>query len=70
MVLDALPRRTLFVGAIQDLNYPYYPTQLRFMIKRHIPEELGLLIQEYPTVTLLGPRQAGKTTLAKATRPK
>jgi len=43
---------------------------MRFMIKRHIAEELGLLIQEYPIVTILGPRQAGKTTLAKATLPK
>ena len=35
------------------------------MIKREIEAELKLLIQEYPVVTILGPRQAGKTTLAK-----
>jgi len=42
---------------------------MKFMIKRQIAEELGLLIQEYPIVTILGPRQAGKTTLAKTTLP-
>jgi len=35
------------------------------MIDREIEAELLLLLQEYPVVTLLGPRQAGKTTLAK-----
>lgn len=35
------------------------------MIKREIETELKLLINEYPVVTILGPRQAGKTTLAK-----
>ena len=35
------------------------------MIIRHISNELLQLLQEYPVVTLLGPRQAGKTTLAK-----
>lgn len=36
------------------------------MIKREIENELKLLISEYPVVTVLGPRQAGKTTLVKA----
>ena len=36
------------------------------MIKRHIATELMLLLAEYPVITILGPRQAGKTTLAKA----
>lgn len=36
------------------------------MITRKIAEELKLLINEYPVVTILGPRQAGKTTLAKS----
>lgn len=36
------------------------------MIKRDITGELEILIGEYPVVTILGPRQAGKTTLAKA----
>ena len=35
------------------------------MIKRDISDEFELLLTEYPVVTLLGPRQAGKTTLAK-----
>ncbi len=35
------------------------------MIKRKLQNELQILITEYPVVTILGPRQAGKTTLAK-----
>ena len=35
------------------------------MIKRDLQKELKKLIKEYPVVTILGPRQAGKTTLAK-----
>lgn len=35
------------------------------MIKRHIADELKRLLNEYPVVTILGPRQAGKTTLAR-----
>lgn len=35
------------------------------MIKRQIETELHQLLTEYPVVTLLGPRQAGKTTLAR-----
>jgi len=36
-----------------------------FMITRKIIDELLILITEYPIVTILGPRQSGKTTLAK-----
>ncbi|NQZ08952.1 MAG: ATP-binding protein, partial [Algicola sp.] len=36
------------------------------MITRKIINELLLLTKEYPIVTILGPRQAGKTTLAKS----
>lgn len=36
-----------------------------YMIKRKIQRELLTLVNEYPVVTILGPRQAGKTTLAK-----
>lgn len=39
------------------------------MIERDIAKEFLLLTREYPVVTVLGPRQAGKTTLAKATLP-
>lgn len=35
------------------------------MIKREIQKELKNLLKEYPVVVILGPRQAGKTTLAK-----
>lgn len=36
------------------------------MIPRGITPELHALLGEYPIVTLLGPRQAGKTTLARS----
>lgn len=39
------------------------------MIKRSIAAELRLLESEYPVITLLGPRQSGKTTLARASFP-
>jgi len=39
------------------------------MIKRHISTELMSLIAEYPVITILGPRQAGKTTLARLCLP-
>lgn len=35
------------------------------MINRIILKELKILLKEYPVVSILGPRQAGKTTLAK-----
>jgi predicted AAA+ superfamily ATPase len=37
------------------------------MINRKILPELKKLLSEYPVVTILGPRQAGKTTLAQST---
>lgn len=37
------------------------------MISRAITSELLTLLNEYPIVTIIGPRQAGKTTLAKET---
>ncbi len=39
------------------------------MIKRHIEPEFLQLLGEYPIVTILGPRQAGKTTLARQLLP-
>ena len=33
------------------------------LIKRAIEKELDQLLKEYPVVTVLGPRQPGKTTL-------
>lgn len=39
------------------------------MISRDLENELRLAAAEYPVVTLLGPRQAGKTTLARMVFP-
>lgn len=39
------------------------------MIRREITEELMRSAEEYPVVTILGPRQSGKTTLARMTFP-
>jgi len=39
------------------------------MIDREIESELLQLLKEYPVITLLGPRQSGKTTLAKKLVP-
>lgn len=39
------------------------------MIVREIQDELFRCAKEYPAVTILGPRQSGKTTLAKMTFP-
>jgi predicted AAA+ superfamily ATPase len=39
------------------------------MIKRIIESELGITAKEYPIITIIGPRQSGKTTLAKKSFP-
>lgn len=39
------------------------------LIKREITHEFKTLLGEYPVVTILGPRQAGKTTLARTSLP-
>jgi len=39
------------------------------MIKRDISQELKSIVETYPVVTITGPRQAGKTTLAKMEFP-
>ena len=39
------------------------------MYRREITQELKESSREYPVVTLLGPRQSGKTTLARETFP-
>jgi predicted AAA+ superfamily ATPase len=39
------------------------------MISREIQKELSASAREYPSVTILGPRQSGKTTLAQMTFP-
>lgn len=39
------------------------------IIKREIQDELETLLKDYPVVTITGPRQSGKTTLAQMTCP-
>jgi len=39
------------------------------MIKRSIQKELKVLAKEYPVITISGPRQSGKTTLARMQFP-
>jgi len=39
------------------------------MIEREIKTELLKTAQEFPIITIIGPRQSGKTTLAKAAFP-
>lgn len=39
------------------------------MIPRQLKKELLLQLSEYPIVTVIGPRQAGKTTLVRASLP-
>lgn len=39
------------------------------MIPRHLTSELLTQLKEYPIVTVLGPRQSGKTTLTRAALP-
>ena len=39
------------------------------MFKRSLEAEIKALAKKYPIVTLLGPRQSGKTTLVKAAFP-
>ena len=35
------------------------------MLDRKIEQELSIAANEYPVITIIGPRQSGKTTLAK-----
>ena len=39
------------------------------MIPRHLQQELQTQLSEYPIVTIVGPRQAGKTTLVRSALP-
>ncbi|MEW6218020.1 MAG: ATP-binding protein [Thermodesulfobacteriota bacterium] len=45
------------------------PAIITAMITRAITDELNRAAAEYPVVTILGPRQSGKTTLARMTFP-
>lgn len=40
------------------------------MIKRELSDELSAAAKEYPVVTVVGPRQSGKTTLVRMTFPR
>lgn len=40
------------------------------MIRRQLEKKIKSLAKQYPVVTLTGPRQSGKTTLAKTCFPK
>jgi predicted AAA+ superfamily ATPase len=40
------------------------------MFQRQIADELKKLAQDYPVVTVIGPRQSGKTTLVQYIFPK
>lgn len=50
-------------------SYIAYHYTHRVRIARKLSTELITLLGEYPIVTLLGPRQAGKTTLARESLP-
>ena len=43
--------------------------KLRIVIRRHLQHKLRSLARKFPLVTLMGPRQSGKTTLCRATFP-
>ncbi len=47
------------------LVFPIYTEYTHRMIPRILTAELLLQLKEYPVVTVLGPRQAGKTTLVR-----
>ena len=57
------------ICVIRELNSHITRVIIASMIKRCIEKEFLSLLKEYPVVTLLGPRQAGKTTLAKELLP-
>lgn len=52
------PHNTLFIGS--------YNPKMQGMLRRQITEKLQSTIAQVPAVALLGARQVGKTTLAKA----
>ena len=46
-----------------------YANFLSMLIKRAIEDELIRLAGQYPVITIIGPRQSGKSTLAKMAFP-
>lgn len=53
----------------RELKSCFVHIKLIYMIPRILTDELLAQLAEYPVVTVIGPRQAGKTTLAKAALP-
>jgi CRISPR-associated endonuclease/helicase Cas3 len=46
-----------------------WPTKVRITVRRSILGALGSALRSYPAVVLTGPRQSGKTTLARSLLP-
>lgn len=64
----SLPRNTVQAEAVFDkfvLEYPDCCTIIARMIKREHYHTVSRLLTQFPAIVLLGPRQVGKTTLAK-----
>lgn len=61
----------IFMGIFNDtkpdhiLDFKHFGSYTSKMFKRDIESELLLAYQEYPIVTLMGPRQSGKTTVIR-----
>jgi len=58
----------IFKLPLANCTYICYPPGM--IIKRNISEELLKLGRQYPIITVVGPRQSGKTTLVKSVFPK
>jgi len=58
------------VSRLQILTNLKFYLRIVSMIPRHIASKITHFAKEYPLIALVGPRQSGKTTLAKALFPK
>jgi uncharacterized protein len=47
----------------------FYTNEVYVLIQRHMQNELVQLMTQYPVVTVMGPRQSGKTTLVQSLYP-
>ena len=52
-----------------SLQITYFSVKVQVMIEREIAGHLASLFQQYPIVTVTGPRQSGKTTLCRQVFP-
>lgn len=59
----------LSILCIYGLELRIYIEYSNLIILRHLKSELLTQLKEYPIVTVLGPRQSGKTTLTRAALP-